>query len=359
MSVIDDSLEFHWAGSTGSIDRDGPVEYTALWKLQVDDPLDQVQVILIWWQLNQFRLGFPYQYANDAFGSLATAQNISADRMLETVDWWVVKVKFSRESDDSKQDQGDSHTTDPLEYRPIIRCSSNAVSQPAQLLKYIEGYQNRMSNILLNRQIAEDSGKTMPVNSADVPFDPLPQINSYHWYISVEQNLASFDANLAFVGFTNSLSLRFDYKGFTRGPVAPDQCRIRDCEIELTRENTVDFWKVRYYIEVKPDGEDFKHRIIDRGLSAVAIAGRPDMHGGTFAPGNQNTPVPEVIKRAPVVGIIDAHELPLREPVLFNGDGEALPPETEAIVVGIWDEDKKTDFNVLPVIKEIIGDLLP
>jgi len=359
MSVIPETLDFHWAGSTGSIDRDGPVEYTALWKLQVDDPLDQVQVVLIWWQLNQFALGFPYQYANDNFGSLATAQNISADRMLNTVDWWVVKVRFSRESDDAKQDQGDGATTDPLEYRPIIRCSSNAVSAPGMMMRWHGGYQTRMNNILYSRQANADEGKTMPVNSADVPFDPLPLVNKYHWYISIEQNLETFDANLAFVGFTNELSLRFDYKGFTRGPVAPDQCKIRDCEVQLTRENTIDFWKVRYYIEILPDGEDFFHRIIDRGLSAVAIEGRPDLHGGAFGPGSQNTPVPELIKRAPVVGIIDAHELPLREPVLFDGDGEALPPESDTLVIGLWDEGLQTDFAVLPVIKEVIGELLP
>lgn len=359
MPVLPATFVFHWAGSTGSIDRNGPTEYTALYRVRVDDPLDQAQIVIQWFITNQFGPGTPYSYANDILGSLATATNFGATRQLETTDWWIIEVTYSREDDAARRDTGDNHTTDPLLYRPIVRCSSNAVSVPGQRLKYESGYGDRVRDILFAQQASALDGKTTPQNSAEVPFDPFPQINSFHWYISVQQNLATFDANDSKVGFTNSLSFRVDYKGFTRGPVAPDQCMIRDCEVFLQRENTVDFWNVTYYFEVKPDGEDFLHHLIDLGLSATAIEGRPDGHGGVFGQAAGNTPVPEDIKRAPVRGITDAHELPLRKPIPFDGDGEALPPGSSELVVGLWSEDKRTDYNELPVIKEIIGELIP
>jgi hypothetical protein len=348
MAVIPSSVEFHWAGATGSVDRDGPVEYTALWRIKVDDPLDQVQTILIWWQLNMFQLGFPYAYANDVFGSLATARNISATRQLETTDSWTVQVQYSREDDDAKKTPDDEHTTDPLQYRPIIRASSNAQTVPGHKMFYRGG---------LDAAIGAKIGTaaTVPVNSLLKPYDPLPELDEYIWYISVEQNLATFDANESYVGYINKDAFLVNYKGFTRGPIVPFQSKIRDCEAEFMRENSVDFWKIRYYIEILPDGEDYFTRLPDIGMDSLACDGDPDLHGKTVGSGTGFTPYTEA--RAREVAMIDIHGMPVRSPILLNGAGRALDicgPSPIVPFFGVWWEGKEIDFNPLPVIKEVI-----
>ena len=179
MSIFVDTVQKQWAGSTGSIDRDGPVEYTAVWHLQVDTGLDQAQYILIWWQENMFGLGTEYRYANDTFSSLATCQNIRAVRKPETHDWWDVVVTYSRETDDAKRTIDDEpETRDPLNYRPEVQCSSSAVTAPGTKMIYMGGY-----SAAVDEKIPK--GPTVPVASNMTPFDPLPEVDEARWYVSI------------------------------------------------------------------------------------------------------------------------------------------------------------------------------
>jgi hypothetical protein len=353
MAVIPETVQMAWAGSTGSIDRDGPVEYTAVWHLQVDTAFDQAQNIIIWWQLNKFGLAFPYAYANDTFGSLATCENISAVRKPETTDWWNVVVRYSRESDDARQTTDDKTTTSPLEYRPIIRASSNAVTKPGDQLHYLGGYSARISSKITTG--VEVGDPTIPVSSNLKPFDPFPEVDTFRWWISVEQNLETFDGNKSYVGFTNGEEFSVDYKGLTIGPIVPAQAKIRDCEVEFTRENTVDFWKVRYYFEILPDGEDFLFRIPDIGMDSIACDGDPDLHGGAIGDAGQGgTPV--ISGRAPAVALIDPHGMPIRAPALLDGDGHALDVcGAFTPIYSTWWEGKEVTFQDVPVIKEILS----
>ena len=350
MAVFKGTVALAWAGSTGSIDRDGSVEYLAVWHLQVDTPFDQAQNILIWWQENMFGLGAEYKYANDSFGSLATAQNIRAIRKPETSDWWNVEVSYTRETDNSKRTVDDQPaTSDPLLNRPIVQCSSNAVTLPATDLHYLGGYSPRIS-AKLDGMIG-----MVPVSSNMLPFDPLPEVDKFVWYISVEMNLKRFDGNKSYVGFTNKKTFSVDYKGFTRWPVSRAQAKIRDCEVQFRREHTIDFWNVRYYFEVLSDGDDFLMRLPDIGMSALACDDDDDdMDGGHYGRYGGATPI--LPGRAKDVGIVDPRGMPIRSPVNLDGDGGVLevcdfPVE---FVSSTWWEGKEVDFNDVPVIQEIL-----
>lgn len=352
MAVVPGSVEFHWSGSTGSVDRSGPVEYTALYRIQTDDALDQAQTIIVWWQTNQFPLGTPYTYANDALGSLATLANISATRVNETNTHWIVECRYSVESEDDKQDENDENTNDPLEYRPIIRCSSNSRSKVASLLSYRGGFSSRVSDKI-------GTAPTTPCNSIRIPYDPLPEIDEFLWYVSVESNVATFDANLSYVGYTNSEPFTVDYKGFTRGPVVQYQSKIRDCECEFMRENSVDFWKIRYYIEILPDQEDYFFRLPDISMHVEWKDGEPDGHGGTFGQGQGQTP--DIPGRSHTSDVIDANGFPVRGPVPFDGDGKVADTSAVPFVpkYGVWWEDKEIDFNTLPIVQDILAPVVP
>lgn len=355
MAVYIDSVQLIHNPSSGEVDRDGDVSYMAIWRLQNDTPHDLAQNVVIWWQENKVALGDEYLLANDSFGSLATCKKIAANPVPNTTDWWTVTCTYTREDDDAKRTVDDRpEPIDPLSYRPMIRASSSAVSKPAKNLRYLGGYSRRISAKIVGVPM-------IPVASNMKPFDPIPDIDSYHWWVSVEQNLEFFDGNVSYVGFLNGETFTISYKGFTRGPIEPGQARIRDCETEFTRERTIDFWKTRYYIEILPDGEYFYHEYPDIGMDSIACGVAddgepdPDLHGGTFGQGAADTPVLD--GRSPAVAMVDPHGMPIRSPVLLDGDGHALDICSEPItpVTSTWWEGKEVTFSEVPVIKEVLA----
>lgn len=330
------SSALHWTGSTGSVSRK-EAEYTAVWRLRTDNPQDQAQTVLLWFQLNVLSLGTPYAYAGDTALSVATAQRIRAQRVLTTVDSWDVVVQYGTETEDQGLDDDGEPTSDPLDFRPRISSRTAQYTRPVERAIYKSGFTGTAATLVA------PGTSIIPCNSAMIPYDPPLEMEDARISVQVQRNLATYDATEDdfFANAINSQAFRLQKYGY-KIDVEPYTAKLRDNQVGFRRQNGIDFWEVSWQFDI--DRFEWIDEVVDRGVIARACDGDPDGRGGTIG---QQVSVPAGLPHAR--RLTDFEERPLPDPVLFDGDGKPLAICPGPVTPVYLRYGKYTEWNFLSI----------
>ena len=346
MTVLGGTLALHWNGSTGSLTRDPRgQEYTAVWRVQVDDPLDQSKTVLEWCEASgPVKRGDNYAYANDTAAAATQADRISANRVTNTNDWWEIVAQYVTPDDQTNEDENGDPTDDPLQWRPDIRTQTVQYQRPVDTSKFLGGYHGWAAAMFPAGQFAT------PCNSAGVPFNPRPMMDDSRTTLLITRNLAVYDADEAddVVNGVNLNTFEIDKFGF-RGIYPARVAKVRGWNASLRRANGVDFWQAQLAIGI--DRRRHIDQILDQGLNARAAHGDPNGRGGFFSPSDPWPPGMPRLRR-----LLDKNMQPISEPVLFDGDGQALDLTIAPVVpvFGTWLHYHEVDYLAMTFLDGII-----
>ena len=346
MAVIPGSISLHWHGSTGSVSREPlGAEYTAVWRLWVDDPNDQAQTVLTWFQNNVVLLGTAYDYAGDTAASVARADRIRARRELGSTDIWQVVVNYTTPQDEEGEDASGNATLVPTDFRPTLDLSMVTYSEPVEESEFHGGYKGKA------KQFIPKNTWVMPMNSALVPFNPPAEKDAHRIVLRVTRNMLTFDGDEAdkYANTVNAQPFKVNYRGVTMR-FKKLEAKIREWSLAMRRQNGLDFLEVSCVIDRASrtkDNTTWIQEIVDRGLAARALDGDPDGKGGVISPGTHVWPkgVPRLRK------LVDNDQNPITEPVLFDGDGQpidlAKAPKPIEPVYGKWLHYRQENFKTI------------
>jgi len=333
----------HWNGATGARTEDGP-EFTAVWAIDTDDAQDQADGIIEYFRANVADLGDSYAYAGDT-NAEALAKRIRARRDLRTTGRWLVTVSYAPLEDEDGKDSDGNATDNPLDFRPVIRSNTVQYQRPVDVSKFLGGYHGDAAAMFPIGDYAT------PCNSAGVPFNPRPMRDDSRTVVNITRNLAVYDSDDA-EAWTNTVNLN-DFQimkfGFV-GSFGKRTTRIRAFSGDLRRQNGVDFWEASCVLDRDP--RRWFERILDQGVHARALDGDPDGRGGQFSPNRPRAAGVPQLRR-----LVDDDEMPISDPVLFDGDGQPLPLDVWPIepVFGNWLHYEEQPFEALAFLSGIIS----
>jgi len=300
--------QLHWNGATGSY-QDFKPEYTAVWRLFTDDPNDQAQQALAYVVANIAMFGDLYAYANDV-SMLAVLRRIVPARELGSTYVWTATLHYAVPDDnDEKKDENGKPSDNPLDWRADISVNTVQYTKPVEQAEYISGFVGMSAQCW-------PKGMVGPVlNSAMTRFDPAPEADHGRKVIRVKKNLAWFDCNSLVTNVINKKKVQFDYRGLKQ-TVPKHQGKIRDFSVEMRTHNAIDYLELQIWIDVNPEGWLLK--IYDRGIDRRAMAGDPDGRGGIISASD------ELEGEPPTQRILDFDQMPIMDPVFFDGDGQPI-----------------------------------
>ena len=139
MAVIPGSLCLDWVGSEGQLDGQGGETYRAVWNLKTDDPLDQAQVVWVWFIANVVNLDDPYDYGNDNQTTKAVARRITPRRVKGLAQAWKVTVDYTQPPAGQLGGAGDP-VASPHLWRPEVDISTVQDRRGVRWAKYLGGY---------------------------------------------------------------------------------------------------------------------------------------------------------------------------------------------------------------------------
>jgi len=344
------SHEKHWNGVTGGYSEYKP-EYTAVWRLFTDNPLDQAQKAIAYVEAEIAALGDSYEYANDSYAS-AFLKRIDVNRELGTTDVWIASLHYGVPDDNAQNlDENGNPTDNPLDWRPELHLSTVQYSRPMDRAYYLGGYKGRSHDAMPKDKL------TPVVNSAFVPFDPPAEADHSRRVLQVTRNLGWLNADVIRNNLINKSNVTFSYRNLSQS-AGKYKAKTRDLSVAMQRTNGVDHLQVSVYVDIYEDrDEDWTFRIPDRGFDARAWQGDPDGKGGTYDP-NEERPGGNPYTRR----LVDLDGTPFSIPPLFDGDGQPVIPFTSAggdtfipdAAVGQWGYYEVQEFRELPIFAGLI-----
>lgn len=338
MAVIHSTWTEHWRGATGAVTRDPLAsEYTAVYRVQTDDPDDQAQTVLLYVQTQRILLGSPYTYAGDTALGVSVANRITADRELGSTDWWVVVVSYATpgaDGDDDGLDNNGDPVLDPLDFRPRVSMATVTYQKPCEKAEYIGGLA-----VNVRRPVGWEGP---PMNSAFVPYNPLPPMDDHRQVFTIARNVPNVDCDFMETNIINLLPFNLVYIPSPGHAIVKEfpkyTGKLRDWRCQLRRTNGVDHWEVSCVLDHNKD--TWVTELLDRGIHADAADGKPDGKGGEFGSSDAfGNPRPAVPVGVPCVRrLIDDDSNSIDEPVLLDGNGKPIPCDQEPIVpvYGRW-----------------------
>lgn len=361
MAVIPGSLCFAWAGSTGAFDFGGTENYLAVWKLQVSDPLDQAQTVLDWFVTNVVTIGQAYTYGNDVRSTFAFAQNIAADNVSGTNDWWYVRVTYQPVQPGQEDDQGEP-SEDPLTWRPRISVRNRITNELFEHGWYRGGLRDTFWPHSIDDYIPFQASNQQPFTNPPVEGDEAQVTVILGTNVSTvnERDITSW------INSVNSVPFQAVHRGIT---VEVEQYvgRIRDIQLNPQRYKNIDYVEVDFIIDKKYTssadglGTEIGHRIelLDKATLAKACPDDPDMRGGYYeGQGSGTTPLPEAGARS--TSMVDPFEKPLTGEVFLDGRGRAQDPCTAPVFYyGMWSKYAENDFLQIPILQDLIAAWTP
>lgn len=327
----------HWRGATGAVQRNPlAAEYTAVYRVQTDDPDDQAQTVLTWTQANKILLGSVYSYAGDTSLSIAVCNRLTADRELGSTDWWVVVAHYGTPDDDNDGEELDNQgqpVLNPLDFRPRVAMSTVTYTKAVDRARYIGGIERFNGN---------EDAIFPPMASNMQPFNPLPEKDEHRKVFQITRNVQIVEADAMDTNVVNLLGFDLEYSPSPGVTIHKRMDRwtamLRDWRVAMRRANAVDFFEVSVALDWKKD--TWVDEILDRGLHADGNDQEPDGKGGTYGGsdkyGNPRPPVPPGVPR--IRRFIDDDGQPIDDPVLLDGKGQPLPLRPQPIkpVWGKW-----------------------
>jgi hypothetical protein len=367
MAVDASTLDLHWNGSTFSGSSTEGERFTAIWRVETDDGLDQAQTVKAWFLGNVITYGALYSYANDALATLAIAKEISVRRVLPSRYLWEIQVDFS-EPDSEDQDQTDSQgdrSEDPIEWVRIAS-GTNEYRRPVKYATYRFGY-----GADFETKYPQDTTGLAPMNSAFQPFanPPLERDDGREW-VMLGGNIASVDTKqlYRFLWHTNSKEIEWNVRGIGR-VASPGEVRIRRINIKPNQFRGVNFVEVDFILEFGSPLEFFPDypeeseapswlvETVDKGTVIRACDGDPDGDpdgDGTSADIGQTVEYPPDSPRMRVP--IDFNDNIIGEEFLLDGNGQPLDTcAGDHPVAGLWEFYPVADFSTIPVLDKILN----
>jgi hypothetical protein len=323
VSITDSQL--HWNGSTGAHARDTGATYTAVWRLTTDNGLEQAQTIINWFRANVVELGDPYSYAADTGATEALAERIRARRYLKGRFVWEVQVDYAPPSEESGVDEDGNPEPNPLNWRPKIFVNTVQYQRLVEESTFLGGFNGLAATLLPN------DTKTMPCNSAMIPYEPALERDDSRTTVRIVRNFLAWDGDEAedVCDTVNASEFSFNYQGFTM-TCEERTAKIREWGAGLRSVNGIEFWESEMVLD--RDKRGWAVEVADRGFHARAIAGDPDGRGGSISAADLIPGVPKVRR------LVDNDETPISTPVLLDGNGQPLDvsyPPVKA-VYGKW-----------------------
>lgn len=324
MAVIFAGL--HWRGSTGgkkgaSFDK-AESNYTAVYRVTTDNPLDQADTIVNYFEAtpNMPKLGDEYRFGND-YNPNAILTGIAPDHVDNSRVHWEVVLTYTPKSGtgdgegtkDLENDANGNPTSDPRLYHNEYDISRTQINVPVWKAIYLGGMKGIAAGIYRPGDLV------VPSNSAFVPFNPplektatlttLRVIKYRPAYQGVlwgpyEDALNSDVISLA----GNPYNLQILWDKYT--------VLVKNIGGSFHLENNIKFWKIFHELQHNPLGWDVE--VPDMGTM------QRQMEGDRFPDGTAISTT-DIADGMPIHRqILDPDGVPLAEPVLFDGDGKPL-----------------------------------
>lgn len=337
------STGLHWTGATGVYSEDG-AEYTAVHRVDTDDPTHQAQTVLAWFRGNVVELGDAYSYSADTDAD-AVAKRMRAKRDMKTLTRWLITVSYGPIDDEDGKDSNGNSTSNPLDFRPTIRANTVQYQRPVDTSKFLGGYHGTAAAMM------PVGDMLTPCNSVGMPFNPRPMRDDSRTTVTVTRNLATWDADEAelWCNAINQNTFTIAKFGFI-GLFAQRTTRIRSFSADLRRQNSIDFWEGSCTFDRDP--RRWVDPLLDQGVHARALDGDPDGRGGFFS---ASSPRPKGIPQ--IRRLLDNDEMPISDPVLLDGDGQPLDLSEMPIrpVFGRWLHYTERPYQGLAFLSGIIS----
>jgi hypothetical protein len=328
-------------------------EYRVSYRCVTTDPNDGPQVAIQYAETAIARIGDTYSCGNDSRPT-AWLRNWEARREANSIEHWILTAVYRDEEskeDDSNLDTAGNPTDNPLDMRPEVEVQTVQYTKPVEAAKYVSGWDpaKRAHGMV-------SDGKLRPIcNSALSVFDPPPEADDARWTIRVKRNLQAIDCDQVKTNSINSAAIVFSYRGIKK--TVPQYCgKLRDFAAAPRHHPQYgDYVEVTLFFDVK-DAEDgtWRMKILDMGLSARAMEGDPDGHGGTIYDDSRMM----IEEMVPQRRLADADGTPISEPVLLDGDGQPLnrwsdPANPKDPVYSEWTYFSEDDWTTWPILDGI------
>tara|TARA_R100001594_G_scaffold122604_1_gene158786 strand:- start:323 stop:1408 length:1086 start_codon:yes stop_codon:yes gene_type:complete len=306
-------------------------EFQVQWLVEVSDKTDGAEYVLT--QCGLPITGQPYQAGSDV-NLLAICKSVSVSPLAEK--YWRATVSYGPldgDDDDVKLDE-DGENIEDVELQGIdVEMSLVQMTRAAfrgVYLGVIEGIDNPNNVPNANHQWrggpfpaqnAENLGRGhgAPItNSADVPFDPPPEIDYSRISVRISKNEKNFNANkvAAYNDTVNKDPLQIRFRGF-RLDIKPFTAKMQTISASRVIKNGKVFWRTSYEFHID-DRFGWRAELLDRGHSRTGLWDA-----------NQAIFIEQSMDEAkngnwPNVAIKDEDGFTANEPVLLDGQGMPL-----------------------------------
>ncbi len=358
-------------GAEGTFKQDGR-EYTASWNVTTDDYRYQGKSIVDYFESNNtydgskgtvalpwYGRALDYGLSNDA-GALC--DNISP-RLIDGSQFdWKVTAHFKsakQEEEEQNEDENGDTTNDPTAWAPTLDVSFVEEVVPCEAAVYRDGF-----TFLAGEQPIYEPGDGEPggvrfpkgvaiVNSANEMFDPAPERRRCHMLLRFGKYVEEFpDAVTDAFMAVNDKRVKFKIKDRNAkgGAIFSEsfgalQLQIQSVNAAIVRKNNRTVWNVTTDILVALKDEDWRYKILDRGVWTLGTSGKADGNGGVLPAPQTGAPAARMMQ--------DAFGNQITKPVFLNGRGEPNPPNTEHIYLSYSaypEINYKARFDWLPIV---------
>lgn len=236
--------------------------------------------------------------------------------------WFTVDCTFTPIEGDSAPESRPSDTDDgepvedPLQWRKEISVTGSQSSFPVVDAIFRGFDPPNIANPFLQPGL-----RTIPVNSAVVPFDPPPEFDRSFAVLRIAWRQAQYDEDkiAPWRDMVNSdpYVINWPRYNFVFG-IPQYRGRIKQFGGSSSYENNVQHWRMELEIWVHPIS--WREQLADMGTVRRAAFGDPDGAGGVIS--TDQVPDPGMPHHEQIK---DADGYPLMQPVLLNGNGQPMP----------------------------------
>lgn len=347
VTFCDVSNQFASGTRSGTNLEDSSTEYQVEFTFKTNSAKDGPEVVLRYCQPNSDVrpfLGKEYAFGNDSDPNSICTKISAPQRQPGNPRLWKATATFTPKKGTGAGEQAKAqpgadgtNTTDPTQWLPKITIKSTQITIPAEVAIYLGGFKGAAA------AVCPATTKGCVTNSAFTEYNPplerqlTMKIYTFTQYFGAwlgptyeQYDDAINDDTVTFAG--NALHFSSTWKPFT--------ALVKNFDGSNEWVNGKIVWTRAVEIHVNPLGWD--RHIVDRGVMRRCDPrlGDPDGRGGTLSSGDT---LPAGVP--PLRHIVDENEVPISEPVLFNGDGQPLSNPSPGTAVYL---DYRVYLNLKP-----------
>lgn len=350
------AVTLHWAGATGDVTSES-LEYTAVYRVTTDATATGPAAIASYFRTNGPWLNSSYSYGGD-IDSTAKCTKVSIPRHVQgSANVWEVTFTFSTAAagggNSAQQvDSNGNPTQNPLDFRPLVWMAGSVFTAPTEEAVYEGGFGPA-------RLPAVAPGDFVRVqNSAGDRIDSPPiETEKDITRIYVRVNRQSVNVTKVYGGvIISDPNIRIKpFLGYTGRLAISGQLKVAEVAVQPKRESVeiggvrqmLDYFEITTELHWKFDG--WLTRVFDIGVSRKAKPGDPDGKGGTIS---FTDALAGKAPRAPILDPVSG--LPIRSPVLLDGEGQPLNTVDMTPVVITWRTLEKAALNTFPYLTDAL-----